>query len=182
MNICQIGSSEYFYYTLWWLNTAIIWSHKNLLYAFHCIHFVESATWISFSLPMRFSVKSNWTVILCLFGRMLRLSTSYMLQEAAVSPLWHALLSFVFILLTLFGLENAETSLLWLLHGNHLTKQEFGIFYCTGLYFVIVCLSWFEDPKAAWQVSCCSDEPFYLFGEQRLAVYLGGFSAFTSKK
>lgn len=57
MNICQIGSSEYFYYTLWWLNMAIIWSRKNLLYAFHCIHFVESATWISFSLPVRFGVK-----------------------------------------------------------------------------------------------------------------------------
>lgn len=88
------------------------------------------------------------------------------------------LLSFVFLLLTLFGLKNAEKHLFWLpRHDKDSTKQGFGSHAswipCIVLYFVNLRLALPGDPKAAWQVSCCCNKPFHFinppFGEPRWA-------------
>lgn len=70
------------------------------------------------------------------------------------------LLSFVFLLLTFFGLKNTEKCLFWLpLRDKDSTKQGFGI-HASWIpyfvrYFVNLHLAWPGDPKAAWQVNCC---------------------------
>ncbi len=94
-------------------------------------------------LSSKLSQCQNQTVkILSLFGWMLILSTTYMLQEAAIACC--EMLSFVFLLLTLLGLRNAEKCLFWLpLHDKDSTKQAFGSYTFRISYLfrlVLVCI------------------------------------------